>query len=195
MPMQGIPLTLPSSKFHEPRRPAAQTIGCQRVSGSRRYPSASLRRRAVGPLSGRGHSSCSSGPPISKSYPSDRAQSAGNQKGFFTMCDKRFSKLLLVVLALALWAGTAYGQALTASPTTWTTTYTIGQDVSTVQTTVGVTAASNGTGYTVASDSLSWLTCTASSGTANIAPGENITIAVIDAGADSLTPGSNSGSG
>jgi uncharacterized protein (TIGR03437 family) len=109
------------------------------------------------------------------------------------MCDKRFSKLLLVVLALALWAGTAYGQALTASPTTWTTTYTIGQDVSTVQTTVGVTAASNGTGYTVASDSLSWLTCTASSGTANIAPGENITIAVIDAGADSLTPGSNSG--
>jgi len=44
------------------------------------------------------------------------------------MCHKRFSKLLLVVLALAFWAGTAYGQYFVASTPAgpYTLSYTLG---------------------------------------------------------------------
>src|SRR5580700_7261406 len=103
------------------------------------------------------------------------------------MTIKRFSKLLLGVLALALWAGTAYGQNLTVSQATWNQVYTIGSEQS-LHIPIGVTAAANSTQYSVAS-SVTWLTCTGGTGTANIAPGEQFTLAVVPSGADLLGAG------
>ena len=107
------------------------------------------------------------------------------------MYRKRFSKLLLVVLALALWAGAAYGQELNAGTTAWNATYAIGSE-QTVQTTVGVTAVADGTGYTAAS-TVGWLTITGGTGTANIASGEQITVTVNPSLADALGLGPQSG--
>jgi uncharacterized protein (TIGR03437 family) len=112
------------------------------------------------------------------------------------MSSKRFSKLLLVVLALALWAGTANAQAVLSSKSTVAFTYVQGGGSNAVTTTSNITEGTDATGYVasvVYAQGTNWLTLTSVTGTyPNFVAGttaDALTIAMSAGSAATMAPG------
>src|SRR5579872_5966102 len=115
---------------------------------------------------------------------------------------KRFSKLLLVVLALALWAGTAFGASsfFSANPATFSLPYIQGSSTPQASSTKVVTITNNDTvdhtlSITTASPLLQVTTPTCAGAGSTVTAGAtiNCTVAVLPSGANAVTPGANAG--
>jgi uncharacterized protein (TIGR03437 family) len=100
----------------------------------------------------------------------------------------RFSKCLLVVLGLALWAGTASAQIQTDTPTV-NFSYTKGSVTAAQNASIsdgGTNAYTNGTVYNLASGANQWLTATPTTGTTT----DTLALSVNTSAANAMAPGS-----